>query len=253
MLSKTLPKAVFSESPSPKMSDKYVHIQTSNILEQFADYGWEVASSNSPRYSKMPEFARHAIRMRHRDFMIAGLDTVIPELVILNSHNGTWALRIMLGMFRMVCSNGMVAGKLWDGVTLRHYQMKDLEEKIRSVTGSMNDLSGRVMNCVQEWGKVEMPLDQQLDFATKAAEIRWAERPPVEPSLLLEARRDSDKGGDLWKVFNRVQENLTQGGYSGTNSRGSRISVKAIKNVKRDYKYNAQLFELASEFSKEPS
>ena len=182
MLSKTLPKAVFSESSSPKMSDKYVHIQTSNILEQFADYGWEVASSNSPRYSKMPEFARHAIRMRHRDFMVAGLDTVIPELVILNSHNGTWALRIMLGMFRMVCSNGMVAGKLWDGVTLRHYQLKDLEEKIRSVTGSMNDLSGRVMNCVQDWSKVDLPLNRQLEFAEKAAEIRWAIRPPPDLS-----------------------------------------------------------------------
>lgn len=251
MLSSTLPKAVFSETSSPKMSEKYVHIQTSNILEQFSDYGWEVASSNSPRHSKAPEFARHTVRMRHKEFALAGIDSVIPELVILNAHNGTWALRILLGMFRMVCSNGMVAGKLWEGVTLRHYQMKDLEAKISSVTGQMNELSGRIMGCVQDWSQVEMPLDEQLDFATKAAHIRWAERPPVEPSLLLEARREPDKGSNLWKVFNRVQENLTQGGYSGMNSRGSNIKVKAIKNVKRDFKYNADLFDLASTYAKE--
>jgi len=243
-----LPPSVSSETHSPKLSENYAHIQTSSILDQFSDYGWEVASANSPKYSKQPEFARHALRLRHKDFNVAGFDTVIPELIVLNSHNGTWALRMALGMFRLVCSNGMVAGKLWDGIAIRHSHLKDLEGKIRQVTGNMNDLSQTLMTNIKDWSQVDLSLAQQLDFAQKASEIRWVEHAPVEPSILLEARRDADRGTDLWSVFNRVQENLTQGGYSGHNSRGSTMAVKAIKNVKRDFKYNAELFDLASTY-----
>lgn len=247
-----LPISVYSDQHSPKMSDKYIHIKTSDILERFQDVGWEVASANSPRYSKAPEFARHALRLRHPDFGMLDSDNVIPELIILNSHNGTWALRMALGMFRMVCSNGMVAGSIWEGVHLKHYNIKNLEEKVIQVTGQMGELTSRLQSSVKRWQDVEMPLKEQMDFAQKAIAIRWGEKTPVTPDQLLESRRDADKGSDLWRVFNRVQEHLTRGGFTGHNSRGGTVNIKAIRNVKRDFKYNAELFELAETYAKKP-
>ena len=240
-----LPPSVFSETHSPKMSDKYVHIKTSDILERFQDMGWNVASVNAPRHSKAPEFARHALRLRHRDFPSLDKDSVIPELIVLNSHNGSWALRIALGMFRVVCSNGMVAGSLWDGIALKHYNIKDLEEKVESVTQRMGGLANNLADKITEWQQVEVPFKEQEEFARKAIGIRWGDKTPVNPDTLLLARRDSDKGNSLWKVFNRVQENLTQGGYTGTSSNGRTLNIKPVKNVKRDYKFNYELFDLA--------
>lgn len=246
-----LPPSVFSETHSPKMSDKYVHIKTSDILERFRDMGWNVASVNAPRHSKAPEFARHALRLRHRDFPSLDKDSVIPELIVLNSHNGSWALRIALGMFRVVCSNGMVAGSLWDGIALKHYNIKDLEEKVETVTGRMGGLANSLADKITEWQQVEVPFKEQEEFARKAIEIRWGDKIPVTPENLLLARRDADKGNSLWKVYNRVQENLTQGGYSGISSNGRTLNIKPVKNVKRDYKFNHALFDLAATTAEE--
>lgn len=240
-----LPPSVFSETHSPKMSDKYVHIKTSDILERFRDMGWDVASVNAPRHSKAPEFARHALRLRHKDFPSLDKDSVIPELIVLNSHNGSWALRIALGMFRLVCSNGMVAGSLWDGIALKHYNIKDLEEKVESVTQRMGTLANGLADKIDEWQQVEVPFKEQEEFARRAIGIRWGDKTPVTPENLLLARRDADKGNSLWKVYNRVQENLTQGGYTGTTSNGRTLNIKPVKNVKRDYKFNYALFDLA--------
>lgn len=246
-----LPRAVFSETHSPKMSEKYVHIKTSTILERFQDMGWAVASANAPRFSKHPEFARHALRLRHKDFPSLDKDSVIPELVVLNSHNGSWALRIALGMFRVVCSNGMVAGRLWDGISLRHYHLNNLEEKIVQVTDGMGTLANKLSNTITRWEEVELPWKEQEEFAQKAIGIRWGDKTPVTPETLLLARRAVDKGNSLWKVFNRVQENLTQGGYSGVTSNNRALSIKPVRNVKRDFKFNSELFELASQYHPE--
>ena len=246
-----LPPSVFSETHSPKMSDKYVHIKTSDILERFRDMGWDVASVNAPRHSKAPEFARHALRLRHKDFPSLDKDSVIPELIVLNSHNGSWALRIALGMFRVVCSNGMVAGSLWDGIALKHYNIKDLEEKVESVTQRMGTLANGLADKITKWQQVEVPFKEQEEFARRAIGIRWGDKTPVTPENLLLARRDVDKGNSLWKVYNRVQENLTQGGYTGTTSNGRTLNIKPVKNVKRDYKFNYALFDLAAATAEE--
>ena len=244
-----LPSAVYSDVHSPCMSEKYVHIKTSDILTRFQDMGWEVASASAARQSKTPQFARHALRLRHKGFADIDQDGVIPELIVLNSHNGSWALRIMLGMFRMVCCNGMVAGSLWEGVALKHYNIKNLEEKVEHVTGHMGELTNKLAGTVKHWQEVEMPWNIQEEFAQKAIAIRWGDKTPVSADQLLEARRPADRGNDLWHVFNRVQENLTQGGFSGRTSNGRTLGVKAVRNVKRDIKFNTELFEAASQYA----
>lgn len=244
-----LPPSVTSETHSPKMSAKYVHIRTSDILERFMDTGWTVSSVSAPRHSKQPQFARHALRLRHKDFKEALTDGVFPELVVLNSHNGSWALRMVLGMFRLVCSNGMVAGKLWEGIALKHYNIKDLEGQIEHVTQHMDSLTHKLTGTINEWSKIELPYKEQVSLAEKAIAIRWGEKTPVTTDQLLEARRNEDRGNDLWHVYNRVQENLTQGGYSGISSNNRALKILPVKNVKRDFKFNSELFDLASQYA----
>lgn len=54
-------------------------------------------------------------------------------------------------------------------------------------------------------------------FAEAALVARYAEAPnPVTPEQVLRPRRQADVDGDLWTVFNRVQENIIWGGLRGT-------------------------------------
>lgn len=244
-----LPAAVFSDTHSPRMSEKYVHIKTADILSRFQDMGWEVSSANAARHSKHPEYARHALRLRHKDHLDIDQDGVVPELIVLNSHNGSWALRMMLGMFRMVCSNGMVASTVWEGIALKHYNIKNLEEKVEYATQQMGMLTDKLAGTIREWREVEMPWNIQREFAEKAISVRWGEKTPVTVDQLLMARREADKGNDLWHVFNRVQENLTQGGFTGRATNGRALGILPVRNVKRDFKFNSELFQLASQYT----
>ena len=55
--------------------------------------------------------AKHMLRFRHADARPLAerrVGQVFPEIVLLNSHDGTGAYRVMSGVFRLMCLNGMV-------------------------------------------------------------------------------------------------------------------------------------------------
>ena len=61
-----------------------------------------------------------------------------------------------------------------------------------------------------------------------------------------QSQSHEDKGNDLWKVFNVVQEKVTQGGFSAA-LRGAKVrKVRKIKSFEKDLKINQDLFKLAT-------
>ena len=76
---------------------------------------WRMAFSLSRRYSLVrafpgkSEFTKHMIRFRHMGANVVKVGDNIPEKVILiNSHDGTSAYKLYSGIFRVVCTNGLV-------------------------------------------------------------------------------------------------------------------------------------------------
>ena len=88
-------------------------------------------------------------------------------------------------------------------------------------------------------------------FATAALRLRYedAQKAPVGPEKLLEARRYEDAGEALWHVFNRLQENLLRGGLKDeTRCRadGRRFArTRAITGLDRNVRLNKELWSLA--------
>jgi hypothetical protein len=63
---------------------------------------------------------------------------------------------------------------------------------------------------------------------------------------MLTPKRTADQGDDLWKVFNVIQEKVTQGGFSAA-LRGAKVrKVRKIKSFEKDLKVNKELFKLAT-------
>ena len=63
---------------------------------------------------------------------------------------------------------------------------------------------------------------------------------------ILDPKRDEDKGDDLWRVFNVVQEKITQGEFSAA-LKGAKVrKVRKIKSFEKDLKVNKELFQLAT-------
>jgi len=41
-------------------------------------------------------------------FQARGIDSLVPEIVLTNSHDGYASFQLMAGVFKFVCSNGMI-------------------------------------------------------------------------------------------------------------------------------------------------
>ena len=78
------PAAVYSETHAARLSDKYVHVKTSDVLDIFQDHGWRVSAASAARRGNALH-GRHILRLRHKEYLEGfRVDGIIPELVVLN-------------------------------------------------------------------------------------------------------------------------------------------------------------------------
>ncbi|WP_320442711.1 integrase arm-type DNA-binding domain-containing protein [Herbaspirillum sp. alder98] len=68
---------------------------------------------------------------------------------------------------------------------------------------------------------------------------------PVTESQILMPRRFDDRRLDLWSVFNRTQENLTQGGLRARSANGRRLQTRAVQGIDQNIRLNRALWLLA--------
>jgi hypothetical protein len=172
-------------------------------------------------------FAKHVIRLRHRDAMdghaIARehrrLGMVFPEVTLLNSHDGSSQYSLRAGLLRLICLNGMVAqGEEMAPVVVGHWGT-GVTDKV--IEGSFRVLgeSIRALTAAERWADLNLDREAQVRFAERAHVLRFGDEDtaahPIAPAKLLAARRTDDQGTDLWHTFNRVQENAMVGGLRG--------------------------------------
>lgn len=190
--------------------------------------------------------SRHLYRLcRREDFGKPEL----PELVVVNSHNGACALQVYTGYFRLICENGMIAGGE-EALRIRHmgHTMEEVLEQIRGVAENFQTAYSKVdaFKCKQ------LSEGEIRDFARKANEIRTELklRAIGDPMELLVPRRSEDAGTDLWSVFNRVQENMMKGGLAlaWTADDKRHRMTRPIRNIVQNIDANRKLWAIAEEF-----
>jgi hypothetical protein len=94
----------------------------------------------------------------------------------------------------------------------------------------------------------ELSLSQQYDFAKLVADSHWGEEKMIDINQMLAIRRVEDSGSDLWSVFNRVQENLLNGGILTVtpkdNGKVRRSRSRAIRSIDQNLVVNKMLWSL---------
>ena len=246
--------AVFTMTPSKEVSKHYTHIPTTKVIDDMELLGWGVVDVKEVKARKATTrgVQKHMVVFRNPDVVINGDDgdTVFPQILLTNSHDGKNAFTFTAGLFRMICENGLVISTTqFEDVKMRHmgYTFEDLQVNIREMVARL-PLTVESMNKMKE---VEMGEKAAMDFAKKALETRFDKkqvaRIKVDLKELLSPTRKEDRGNDVWSVFNVVQEKIIHGGFdyiSGTKVRKAR----KVKNFKQDQKINKELFDLALEY-----
>ena len=247
-----LASSIFTTQGAPGTSNKYAHISTEKIIDDMELLGWGVVDAKQVRARKGDGYQKHLVVFRNNDIQINAEDgdTVFPQILLTNSHDGKNAFTFTAGLFRMVCENGLVvSSREFENMKIRHYgySFEELQETIKSMVEKLP----LTVDSLNKFRQVELSQEQAVEFAKKALTTRFnqdeIDNIQINFDELLTPTRVEDKGNDLWSVYNVVQEKLIHGMFNykyGVKTRKAR----KIKNFKQDLVINEKLYDLALEY-----
>jgi len=237
--------SIFADAPHESRSERYSYIPTAAVLTELRKEGFQpfMVTQTRVRNESHREYTKHMIRLRHAS-QITGSEA--NEIVLLNSHNGTSSYQMLAGMFRFVCSNGLVCGDTVADVRVPH--KGDVAGQV--IEGAHEVLQGfeRVRDARDSMRAITLDEGEAQIFARSALALKYDDpnKPaPITESQILMPRRFDDRRPDLWSVFNRAQENLTKGGLSARAANGRRQRTRPVQGIDSDIRLNRALWLLA--------
>ena len=235
--------SVFSEDKHESRSERYTCIPTITLLDNLQREGFQpfFACQTRVRDQSKREHTKHMLRLR-RAGQITGQQ--VPEIILLNSHDGSSSYQRLPGLFRQVCQNGLICGQSFGEVRVPH--KGNVVEKVIEGAYEVLGIFNRVEEKRDAMQSLALPAPARQALANAALRYRFGEEHlPVTPSQLLTPRRNEDNSDDLWTVYQRVQENLIKGGLSGRTTQGRRGQTRAVKGIDSDVKLNRALWVMA--------
>jgi hypothetical protein len=245
---------IFAESPTnPDVSDKYLFVNTETIIDDLEKLGWlpVQAVQRKARKKEGTIFSKHMVSFQNPNIMITSKDgdDAFPRILLTNSHDGMQAFKFSVGIFRLVCSNGLVvADEQFSDFKIKHkgYSFEELRNVVRQAVEDlpnrvqvMNDMKNRILTQEE---KNQLALNAML----VRAGVKTLEYDAETIEEILEPKRSEDKGDDLWRVFNVIQEKITQGDFHAALAGAKVRKVRKIKSFEKDMKVNKELFKLAT-------
>lgn len=240
--------SIFAEEAHDSRSQRYTYIPTISVLRGLQREGFEpfMVAQTRVRDESRREHTKHMLRLRHRSQTVA-LDT--NEIILINSHDGSSAYRMLAGTYRLVCRNGMVCFQADDDIKVPH--KGNVGERVVSSAYEVLDGFTRVVEEREGMQALTLNAGEQSAFARAALELRFdtdnGKAAPVTEAQVLAVRRFEDRANDLWTVTNRVQEALVRGGIEGRLANGRRAATRAVQGIDQNVRLNRALWVLATE------
>lgn len=267
---KNVAPSVFATEPWSKVSEKYSFIPTIQIVDALREEGFFPvrASQSKSRIAGKEDFTKHMIRFRRAED-IQNFPRVVngnahhffknqpevPELVLVNSHDRTSGYQLSAGLYRLVCSNGLVVqSSSFGDISVRHsgnVQGEVIEGSLRII-----ESMPLILDKMNEMKSIVLSRPEQIVYANAALELRYKSDDignsdaPIWGEQLLKEQRWEDSKPDLWTTFNKVQENLIKGGLRGRGKTGKRVTTRKISGVSEDIRLNKALWVLTEEMAK---
>jgi hypothetical protein len=247
--------AINQTQAAAHVSSKYKFIPTTRALSVLADYGWHPVQANQSRTRKeeLEGFQKHAIRLANPKFNLEkAVGSTVPQIVLTNSHAGTAAFELMVGLFEKVCANGLVVHKSdSERQRVRHQGYADeyMEQAIRSVMASFDDSLQQTDN----FRRLLLSETEREIFARAAIELRFdGEAFSVEPRQMLTTYRREEREPNLYNTLNVVQEKVIRGGVlqRRVDNPRQRVRSREVKSITENIRLNKALWVLAEEMAK---
>ena len=263
-LKKICPTAFAKEKTNPHTSDRYDYVSTENVINDLAKKGWFPVQAKQCRKNKNSSGIRSfhmiafqnenvSIRKMNEDGTPGDVDTY-PRIILTTSHDGFNSFKFMVGLFRLVCSNGLVVS---DGeiasITIRHINYNEEElQKVIDQTVEFTKIAAEKMTVMKN---TEVTAEQKREIATEVVKIRKNaeedEKIDIDEATIMDILcpvREEDESDDLWTVYNMCQEKLIKGGFSAKGKNNKVRKQRSITSIKKDIEYNQRLWDVIARY-----
>lgn len=237
--------SIFADGKHESRSERYAYIPTSSVLDGLRKEGFQpfMVAQSRTRDAQKREHTKHMLRLRHAS-QIEGKEW--NEIILINSHDGTSSYQMMAGIFRQVCSNGMVCGNTTAEVRIPH--KGNVVDRVIESAHDVLDGFDLIIERKESMQGLTLNRGEQEAFAHAALALRYDDPQtpaPISEAAILRPRRREDLHDDMWTTFNTVQENLTKGGIAGRTANGRRMTTRAVTGLDADVRLNRSLWILA--------
>ena len=214
--------SIFEEAPHESRSERYSYIPTAAVLAELRGEGFQpfMVCQTRVRDEGKREHTKHMIRLRHAS-QIAGSEA--NEIILLNSHDGTSSYQMLAGMFRFVCSNGLVCGDTVADVRVPH--KGDVAGHV--IEGAYEVLHGfeRAQESRDAMQAITLDSGEAEVFARAALALKYddPDKPaPITESQVLASRR-----------------------FDGRSANGRRQRTRPVQGIDQSVRLNRALWLLA--------
>lgn len=236
----------FIQTQSLNRSSKYVQLETAEVHEVFQDNGFRVTDSGASSSKKRAGYQPHWSTWTRDDLLLT--DNEYVNLLFRNSHDGSTSASIDLGVFRLICSNGLYAGS------------KDFSKRIRHAGDAANQLNDAIRYVVERAPQIAAQVNllkehtlspsQLAGLVNTALIIRGVDSRQIAQFKIPQPTRRYDVEPDAWTQMNVIQECIVRGGLEyelakktdeGTVLKWNR--TRKLSNTARIVDCNKQLWE----------
>lgn len=251
--------AAMARKPAAHCSPQYTFIPTMDAIDALRKEGFipvDARQSNckNDRWGASKHM-RHMIVMRMRgtetwdkNAMMGGL---VPEIRLYNSSDASSPFDLIQGIFRKVCSNGLIVMTVNERVHHVHKYVtaEDVIEHARQLSQNSKPLFDKI----QKWTKIRLNDTAQKRYAAQALQIRLggdAERAKrYEAASVVAIRRPEDEAPTLWNLFNRAQENGMRGAVAAVEGAGTGVGLRMLTNINNEQRFNAELWKMTEKWA----
>lgn len=248
--------ALFTEQPHHEVSDMYHFIPTIDVVQEIKSHNWHPVSVSQAnvRDEDKEGTQQHLVKFRHFDDLLNPQENAV-ELLLFNSHDRSKSFSISAGIYRFVCSNGLViADNVFESYKIKH--LGDRVNDVANAVASITAIKPKLIQKVQMLESIQLTKLEKESFSRSSIPLRFDKHLQVNHTDLLVPHRDEDTKDDLYTTLNVIQENLLRGNISGVNNiTGRRFTSKEITSISKDVDVNQGLWDIAERIAtiKEPS
>ena len=252
------PMALHTAPTNPNVSDRYVQANTMTVIEDLAKLGWYPVQAKQcrPKKNSSGIHSFHIVAFQNPDVRIMKtlengekIVDAYPRIILTNSHDGFNSFKFMVGILRLICSNGLVVcDEQFANISIRHINY-NFDELRKIVTATIEQIPN-IVNTMNKMREITLNENQKKAMAIEVIKIRKGikenENIEIEQNVIediLTPLREEDKTNNLWTIFNVCQEKMIKGGFSApTNKNRKSRKQKSITSIKKDVEYNQRLW-----------